>query len=66
MIPAGLVSIKREGRRWLPVISKAGAIIVGPDGEKLIVLDDGTVDRVVQGGVPRGGVAELSITRRAP
>jgi hypothetical protein len=50
--------LARRARPWLPAVTREARIFVGPSGEALISRADGTVDRVVQGGRPHGGVAE--------
>jgi hypothetical protein len=60
------VTIRRRAnvsRPWLPAYSKAGAVLIGPDGEIVRVLEDGLVERVRQAGEPGGGVAELDLGR---
>lgn len=54
----------RRARPWLPAVTREGRVYVGPCGETLIARADGTVDRVVQGGRPHGGAAELETAGR--
>jgi hypothetical protein len=50
----------------LPVVSRPGRIHVSEVGETMIIREDGTAEVVVQGGRPRGGIAELASAGRAP
>lgn len=42
---------------FVPEVMPVGAVLVGPAGEVVRVLDDGTVAEVLPPGHPRGGAA---------
>ena len=39
-------------RPWLPLVAMAGSVWVGPFGESVRILDDGTVEPLIRGAYP--------------
>lgn len=57
----GRIAVHPLARRawpWLPALTIARRVYVGPFGELLQARADGGMDRLVLGGRPRGGAAE--------
>jgi hypothetical protein len=64
----GVSQLARRAWPWLPALTKAGRIYVGPVGETLKANADGTFDVVLQGAVPwdRSAAADPTATRWSP
>lgn len=57
----GAVAVDPRAARAWPFLRgvrlPAGAVILGPAGERVRLRADGGVDEVIQGGRPRGGIS---------